>query len=172
MKTNKTNQDLAKTIMYMTGLMLLLFITWRCTSPTDSEEADTLYVKFINEAQSGYIITNIQLQAMGKADEDPSPSGVWSKNILQDTVAIAPGEHKFFTLNIPNLHWSQYRLGVSDGQGGTIMLHEQEGFTSAWVLPITHWGSDERTVSVHLAYDQTGNFIYVSGYTDMAGIEN
>ena len=155
--------------------MILLFGFLSCSSPTDSDKHDTLYVKFTNESTSAYTITNIQLQAMGKAgDSVATPSGVWSANILTDGKTIAPGAHEFFTLDIPNLHWSQYRLGVSDGSGGEIMLHEQEGYENEIIFnpSITHWGSDERTVSVTIVSNPSTGVIYISGYSDFAGIDD
>lgn len=145
-----------------------------CDSLTDSDEEknDKLYIKFINEAASQYTITTIQLQPMGKAGEASTPSGTWSDNILTNGKTIAPGAHEFFNLTIENMHWNQYRLGVDDGTGNEIMLHTQEGYDPLWELPITHWGSDERTVSVTVRYDETSGQITVSGYSDFAGIED
>ena len=53
------------------------------------------------------------------------------------------------------------------------MLHLQDGYTLPDVgeLPITHWGSDERTVGVSVTFDETSNLIYVNGWSDFAGIE-
>jgi len=135
------------------------------------EQQDTLYVKFTNDSNSTYTITNIQLQAMGKSGETAQPSGIWSDNILPAGTSLAPGAHTFFDLDIPNLHWSQYRLGVNDGQGNEIMLHEQQGYQDQGGLPITHWGSDDRTVSVTLVYDQSTQLIQWSGWSDFAGID-
>ncbi len=134
------------------------------------EDPDTLYVKFTNSTESAYTITNIQLQAMGKAGETAQPSGIWSDNILPAGTTLAPGEHTFFDLDIPNLHWSQYRLGVDDGQGNEIMMHEQQSYQQS-ELPITHWGSDDRSVSVTLVYNQYAQLIEWSGWSDFAGID-
>lgn len=111
--------------------------------------------------------------AMGDAGEaNPTPSGEWSANILANGDTIAPGEFVFFTLEIPNLHWSQYRLGVLDETGNHIMLHEQPGYPGdAMAGSITHWGSDERSVSVTVIRDQDSGLITVSGYSDWAGID-
>jgi hypothetical protein len=135
-------------------------------------EEDKLHVKFINEAGSSYTITYIQLQAMGKAGETPEPSGDWSENILENGQTLAPGEHKFFNLKIPNLHWSQYRVGVDDRNGGEIMLHLQQNYQAEWEPSITHWGSDDRTVGVSVLYDQSSGLIHILGYSDFAGIED
>lgn len=110
---------------------------------------------------------------MGRADsENSTPIGEWSSNILPDGKTLAPGEYEFFTLDIPTLHFSQYRLGVTDENGNHVMLHEQQGYTSDQMLgQITHWGSDERSVDVTVARDPSSNLITVSGYSDWAGIE-
>lgn len=155
-----------------------LFITFLfigvfgCESPTKVEEKpDTLYVKFNNAAASHFTITTIQLQAMGVAGETAQPSGTWSENILTEGKKIAPGAHEFFTLPIPNLNWSEYRLGVDDGQGNEVMLHLQEGYAPSWQLPITHWGSDERTVEVTVVRNQENGLIIVTGWSDFSGID-
>ncbi len=109
---------------------------------------------------------------MGKAGETvPSPSRVWSENIL-DTNKLAPGASIFFTLPIPNLHYSECRYGVLDSNNVEIMLHEQPGYGgTGGQSPITHWGSDERTVSVVIKDRDSSDFIFVSGWNDMAGID-
>jgi hypothetical protein len=164
-----------KSIIKISAMFIMLFFNFiACSSPTDSDKHNTLYVKFLNEPASDYTITTIQLQAMGKADDTGvTPSGIWSANILTDGKTIAPGAHEFFTLDIPNLHWSQYRLGVSDGNGGEIMLHEQEGYEDEilWTPSITHWGSDERSASVTIVSNPYTGVIYISGYSDFAGID-
>jgi hypothetical protein len=153
------------------------FFLISCDLLTNDDEKDTktdeLYVKFNNDQGSLYRITNIQLMDMGKAGEESTPSGTWSENILESGKSIAPGSHEFFTLNIENLHWCQYRLGVDPGNGTEVMLHLQDGYTLPDVgeLPITHWGSDERTVGVSVTFDETSNLIYVNGWSDFAGIE-
>jgi hypothetical protein len=65
----------------------------------------------------------------------------------------------------PNLHWSQYRLLVDDGTGTIVVVGESSD------LPITHWGSDDRTVGVTLKYDEYSQVIWVSGWSDFAGID-
>ena len=144
-----------------------------CDFGSDPDKKDELYVKFGNNSNSEYTITSIELMAMGKAGEETSsPSGVWSDNLLEEGQTIMPGEHRFFTLEIPNLHYSQYRLGVDNGQGAEIMLHLQEGY-SAELSPatITHWGSDERTVGVSVVYNEESNLIVINGWSDWAGID-
>lgn len=138
---------------------------------SNDDEVANLHVKFTNDSTSTpYTIINIQLQAMGVAGEESTPSGVWSENILTDGKTIAPGESEFFDLEIPNLHWSQYRLGVNDGQGNEILLWEQTNYTQG-SGSITHWGSDDRTVSVTLRYDAGSGKIVISGWSDFAGID-
>lgn len=173
MKSRHLSKMIIKTLINLSIIPLIFFIVlWGCSSPTDSDKEDNLYVKFINDVNSLYVITNIQLQAMGIAGDSVStPSGTWSENILEDGKTIAPGNHEFFTLDIPNQRWSQYRLGVDDGNGNEIMFHLQEGYESQLTPSITHWGSAERTVSVHIIYDQPNDLIYITGYSDWAGID-
>lgn len=148
-----------------------------CDQLTDSnDELETLYVKFMNDSTSTHTITTIQLMAMGKVDDDMAVvDSVWSSDILKEGETIAPGEHRFFTLEIPNLHSSIYRLGVDDGKGNEVFIDEQPDYNEDNVFvftpTITHWGSEERTVTVRLAYYAEKNIIYIGGYGDFAGIE-
>jgi len=157
-------------LLLISGFTLSGLVSCDLLSNDDKKKDDKLHVKFINEAASTYTITTIQLQAMGKSGETPEPSGVWSDNILENGQTIAPGEHEFFNLKIPNLHWSEYRLGVDDGNGNEIMLHQQQNYQAQWQPSITHWGSDDRTAGVTVLYDQNAGLIYISGYSDFAGI--
>ncbi len=141
-----------------------------CELNPDSEEIDEkttekLQVKFINEAASQYTITNIQVRPRGSAQNTTEPTEPWSGNILSENTQIAPGESVFFDLEIPNLHWDQYRLLVDDGKGNIVLVGENSE------LPITHWGSNERTVGVTILYNTDSNSIWVSGWSDFAGID-
>lgn len=150
--------------LFFTGCDLL-------TDTDDEEKNETLYVKFMNDSNSVYIISNIQLLPMGVAGEESEPEGSWSENILTDGKTIAPGEHEFFNLPIKNMHWCTYRLGVQNGNGNDILLHEQEHTELVGEPPITHWGSDQRTVSVTVSHDESSDLIYISAWSDFAGIE-
>ena len=160
-----------KFIQAILSVSLIFLIGCDLLTNEKDEEQDTLYVKFTNDSSSTFTITNIQLQAMGKSGETAQPSGIWSDNILPAGTSLVPGSHTFFDLDIPNLHWSQYRLGVNDGQGNEIMLDEQQGYQDQGELPITHWGSDERSVSITIIYDQATHLIQWSGWSDFAGID-
>ena len=157
--------------IFITSLALTIAGCDLGSDPDDKN--DELYVKFENDSSSVYTITSIELMAMGKAGEETSsPSGVWSDNILKGGTTIAPGEYHFFTLEIPNLHYSQYRLGVDNGDGTEIMLHLQEGYTPELSPPtITHWGSDDRTVGVYVVYSEYSDQIVINGWSDWAGID-
>lgn len=133
--------------------------------PQEEESVSTLYVKFINEAASEYTITNIQVRPRGSAQNITDPTEPWSGNILPENTRIEPGNHVFFELEIPNLHWSQYRLLVDDGSGNIVVVGENSE------LPITHWGSDDRTVGVTLKYDEYAKTIWVSGWSEFARID-
>ncbi len=157
-------------------LTIMLFAG--CDQLTNSkvEKHDTLHVKFINDSTSTHTITTIQLKAMGKVDDENAVADtVWGADILEERQNIAPGEHRFFDLNIPNLHYCIYCLGVDDGTGKEVFLDEQPEYNedNVFILipTITHWGSDDRTVSVRLAYNQEKNLIYIGGWEDFAGIE-
>ena len=154
-------------------LFLFAILTFAFVSCNDeeTEEEETLYVKFGNEFASEYTITGIRLLVMGEAGVHEEPDGEFGGNILKNGATIAPGEVKFFTLKIPNLHYAYYRLTVDDGDGTQIYLYDQEGYSSSWDGPITHWGSDERTVSVNVGYSSSSGLIIIKGWSDMAGID-
>ena len=138
----------------------------------DNPTEETLYVKFTNSASSTYTISNIQLRARGASGVvDAEPAGDWGSNILESGKTIAPGAHEFFTLSIPNGDWSEYRLGVLDGNGNEIMLHEQVGFSSGFEPSITYWGANDRTTSVSIIFDNTSNLITINGFSDWIGID-
>jgi hypothetical protein len=161
---------------YLLSIIILVFVLSVCDSvsdPTDEKEKeDNLYVKFYNNDNSEYTITSIQLIPMGIADEDNNaPEGEWSDNILKDGVNIAPGDFQFFNLDIPNLHYSRYRLGVDNGNGNEIMLHEQDGYVENITPTITHWGSDDRTAKVSVVKNESTGFIEINGFSDWAGVD-
>ena len=165
---------LLKTVI--TGCCFLLSII-SCDLFTDSNPSSgangTLRVKFENESGSEFTIFSIQLMAMGEAGATtPSPSGTWGENVLADGTTLAPGEHTFFTVDIPNLHWSKYRLGVLDENDAQVYVDEPQDTTVMWFTgSITHWGSDERTVSATVMRDSDCDCIVQSGYSDFAGID-
>lgn len=129
----------------------------------EDEQVDELYVKFCNEPASQFTITSIEVRPRGSATGTQTPTDNWSSNILTAGTTIEPGGHVFFTLEIPNLHWSEYRLKVDDGEGNIVDVVSED-------LPITHWGDDERTVGVTISYNESTNTPYASGYSDFAGI--
>ncbi len=139
----------------------------------DDEKVETLYVKFMNETVSAYTITTIQILHRGPVTEpyETIDDTKWSSDLLKDGERIAPGAHKFFTLEIPNGHFAIYRLGVDDGNGTEIMLHQQAGADLLSSPTITHWGSDERTVSCTIKYNDDSNRIDIYGWSDWAGLE-
>lgn len=147
-----------------------------CDSLTDSEDEedkkDDLYVKFYNNPNSDYTIRTIELCPMGVAgDSTTRPAPEWSADILESGSIIAPGDYRFFTLDIPNLHYSQYRLGVDNGEGSEIMLHLQDGYVEDFPPTITHWGGDDRTVSVTVIKNESTGYIEINGWSDWVGID-
>jgi hypothetical protein len=169
---NRTTASAKALFFFMITICMLALTAGGCDSSTDSkeDEADLLKVKFINSVSSEYTITTLQVQAMGKSQESTQPTGEWSGNVLPSGTRLAPGESAIFNLGIPNLYWSRYRLGVDNGQGSEVMLHNQNGYPDA-DLPITHWGGDERTVEVTVIHHQESGLILVSGWSEFAGID-
>ncbi len=160
-----------KKLFPLISLMLVFFAFSSCDKTTgDDPTDDTLYVKFVNDVNSEYTIKTIEIRSRGITQEPDQPIGNWGSNLLTGGLTLAPGESTFFTLPIPNLHWSEYRIGVDDG-GTTVMVGYNENVSVGSELPITHWGSDDRTVSVLVKYNATYDVIYISGWSDFAGID-
>ena len=126
-----------------------------------------LHVEFMNDDDSEVSIVIVEMRAHGNAGEtDAGPIGDWTSNILPSGTVIAPGESVEMDLNIPNLYWNEYRLGIQLADGTTIMLHEQEGWNDETGPPITHWGSDSRMVYVTIQYhEESGNYL-IRGWGD------
>ncbi|QKG79477.1 hypothetical protein [Tenuifilum thalassicum] len=158
-------------VLVIVGFLLPLFSS--CDSLVNDETTnDSLYVKFINDSASLYTITTIEIRNRGAVDGSQEPIGTWSSNVLQAGQKLVPGESTYFTLKLPNGEWAEYRLGVDGGTGNEVMLYDQPNYNGFRDLPITHWGSDERTVSVAITYDETTNTISVTGWSDWSGIED
>ncbi len=137
----------------------------------DDETTDELYVKFINAENSQYTITSLEIRPRGPVMENNDPTENWSENILDEGQTIEPNGHTFFTLDIPAGNWSEYRVGVDDGNGNQIMLHNQPNYSGMIDLPITHWGGDTRTVEVTIVYNHDAEMIVVTGWSDFVGID-
>ncbi|MCD6091459.1 MAG: hypothetical protein J7J72_08165 [Bacteroidales bacterium] len=150
--------------------VILLFVLVACDKTTTDPVADTLYVKFENASTSDYTITVIETRSRGISNGTDQPVGEWGSNLLNGGLTLAPGASTFFTLDIPNLHWSEYRIGVDNG-GTLVMVQENENAGVASGYPITHWGGDDRTVSITVRYDPNSDSIYVSGWSDWVGID-
>lgn len=161
-------KKLVNTLLFILPIILITFVS--CNDEEEKTE-DTLYVKFINQPESEYTITGIRLLYMGPAGVQEEPIGEFGGNILTNGARIAPGEHKFFTLDIPNSHYAYYRLTVDDGSGNQIYLFDQEGYEATWDGPITHWASDERQVEVTIGLDALSGLIVVKGWAEWAWIE-
>lgn len=141
------------------------------SSCDDEKENDKLLVKFVNNVDSEYSITSIRLLQMGKAGVHETPEGEFGDNILENGRILTPGDSEMFKLDIPNLHYAYYRLTVTDGLGNFIYLYDQTNYEDLWDGPITHWGGDDRTVTVTLKWDEDLNMIYVQMWSDIVGIE-
>jgi hypothetical protein len=159
-------------LFVLLGLLLPALSSCDDSSSKDDSKNDSLYVKFTNESASLYTITTLETRNRGAVDSGDEPSSTWSDNILQGGQRLAPGESIFFTLKLPSGEWAEYRLGVDDGTGREVMLYDQPNYDGFRDLPITHWGSDERTVSVTITYDEATRTISVTGWSDWSGIED
>jgi len=174
-----------KTIQFIvsSGICLLLLVTIIITGGCEKDKQtvvvpdphNSLYVKFVNDTRSVVSISYISIRQMG-AVPTSSPDQVkidntWSDNLLTGGKKLAPGEYTFFTLDIPNLHYAEYRLGVDPGDGSEILLHNQPNYADDYP-PITHWGGDDRTVSPTVWKNQTTGSYYISGWSDFVGISN
>jgi hypothetical protein len=159
-------------LLCICGMLPVLFCNLFSGNPASESSAD-LTVKFENDTGSTFPIVSIELMAMGPAGtEAPEPSGIWEENLLADSDSIAPGDYRMFTLKIPNLHYCKYRLGVLDENGTRVVIDDQNtGTLISFTGVITHWGSDERTVSATVVRDTDCDCIVQSGYSDFAGIE-
>ena len=157
--------------LFLSSIVFIAFNGCNLLDSNDEKKEDRLYVKFYNDSTSEYTITSIELQAMGVAGEAEQPSGEWSANVLSDGTEIEPGSFTYFYADIPGQHWSKYRISVKDSSGSITALHEQNGYTET-ELPITHWGSDERTVSITVVRSVFSNLIDVTQWMEWAGIED
>ncbi|MBN2237831.1 MAG: hypothetical protein JW729_09735 [Bacteroidales bacterium] len=151
--------------------VLIMFALVACDKESDNPAEDTLYVKFINDASSEFTITTIELRSRGIAGQENQPIGEWGSNVLTGGETLAPGASKFFTLDIPTSNWSEYRIGVNDGTGTTVMVQQSDNVGVDSDLPITHWGGDDRTVSVIVRYNANYDLIYIAGWSDWVGID-
>ena len=162
-----------KRISFVLFCLSLIFIS-SCDddkkSPVDNNNNGNFYVKFVNESNSVATISYISIQSLGPVIEGHNPQGQWSSNFLKSGETIAPGQHKFFYLDIPNKHWYVCRLGVLDNNNNTFLLEEQEDYQENITPTITHWGGDTRTVGVTLNKNSLGNIVIV-GWSDWSGIE-
>ena len=151
------------------GFSILLYGCNLLDPEGDEDSADDLYVQFNNSAASSYTITCIELLAIGRADETPSPSGEWTSNKLEGIGEIAPGGQQYFHAKIPRQHRCYYRLGIKNGDGSTLMLTEQTHYVSDVYPTLTHWGSDDRTVTVTIVDDSYNDLIYINGWQSYSG---
>ncbi|MEN9444776.1 MAG: hypothetical protein RIS47_1666 [Bacteroidota bacterium] len=160
-----------KTSRFYVFLLVILGLVvpqWACElSLEDDADSNSLTVLFENGSDSQYTITGIQLRPRGSMTNLTVPTTTWTPNILNDR-SLAPGETIMLDLEIPNREWSQYKLTVVDGNGTSVVVAPSDEATNE--MSISHWGSDQRTVSVSVKYNTVLKTIYVSGWSDFAGI--
>lgn len=159
-------------IILMLPAFFLLSSMSGCEKDEDEKPVVTnsvLHVEFMNEARSEVSIIIVEMRPHANAGEaDIGPTGDWSSNILPTGTVLAPGQSVNMDLNIPNLYWNEYRLGIQLADGTTVMLHEQEGWHGETGPPITHWGSDSRMVYVMVTYNEDLGYYYIQGWGDGA----
>lgn len=144
------------------------------TIKTDDDETTKpiggeLRVKFENDESSPFSISGIYTLNMGVAGELPEPNGQYGDNVLGDSISVAPGEHIFFTLDIPNLHFAYCQIAI-EKDDTTIRLSDQVGYTNTSDGTFTHWGSHDRTVTATLDYRADIDRVVV-WWSEWAGIE-
>jgi len=159
-------------MIFILPFMLMLTSMSSCHKEEDIEDEPQtarLHVEFTNDLASEFSINIMQLRPHGNAGMANSPAiGNWTTNILTEGTVIAPGTTYNMDLDIPNLFWDEYRLGVIDANGNSIMLHEQEAWPNQTGPPITHWGSDKRRCYVTLHYQEENDLILISAWGDNA----
>lgn len=171
---NINDMNKVKTFHLIVLLTIVSFSGCELMGGDENPEENTegqLYVKFENSSESEYTITSIQILDMGVAGTLEDPTGNFSANLLEEGKVIAPGSFIFLYMDIPNSHYAYCRLGVDDGTGNQIILTEQENYANLYEGTITHWGSDERTVTPTIVTNTYNTQIYVRGWAEWAGIE-
>ena len=150
------------------GIIIFLFAFAACTKNAEDPIDDPLSVQFFNDANSDYSIKTVEIRSRGLIGEDNQEIGDWGGNLLTGGLVLDPESSTTFTLDIPTSEWSEYRIGVDDGNGNTVMALTDQVVGIQGSLPISHWGSDNRTVSVVVKYDAANDVIYISSWSDFA----
>jgi hypothetical protein len=150
------------------GIIIFLFAFEACTKDTVEPIEDPLSVQFFNDANSDYSITTIEIRSRGLIGEEDQVIGTWESNLLSGGLVLDPGSSTSFNLDIPSLEWGEYRIGVDDGNGNTVMVMTDQGVGIQGALPISHVGSNNRTVSVVVKYDTDNDIIYISSWSDFS----
>ena len=135
----------------LTVVMLLTLVVNGCDQLTGNDEDahSKLDVVFQNDNDSQFSIISLELRPMGAVEDTSAVPGEWSDNILPEGTRLAPGDTLAFVADIPNLHWSQYRVTVDAGNGVPYRIDND-------YPPITHWGSDKRRVRVYIREREDG----------------
>ncbi len=157
-----------KKIIFVISLILVLFAFNGCKKADETPIDNPLQVKFVNDANSDFTINTIEIRSRGEIGVENQAAGSWGNNLLTGGLSLHPGAFTDFSLNIPNLQWSEYRIGVIDGNGQSVMVSTSGDLGVQGALPISHWGSDSRTVSLVVKYDESTDRIYVSSWSDFA----
>lgn len=153
---------------FFLGIVILLFIFSACAKKAEEPIADPLSVQFFNDANSDYSINTIEIRSRGTIGDDNQNIGAWGSNLLTGGLILDPGSSTTFTLDIPNLEWSEYRISVDDGNGNTVLVSTNQTFGIQGALPISHVGSNNRTVSVEVKYNANQDGIYISSWSDFS----
>ncbi len=155
-----------KNSLLFLGIIIFLFAA--CTKDPVEPIEDPLNVQFFNDANSDYSIKTIEIRSRGLIGEENQPIGEWESNLLSGGLVLDPGSSSSFNLDIPSLEWGEYRIGVDDGNGNTEMVLTNQIVGIQGALPISHVGSNNRTVSVVVEYDVNNDLIYISSWSDFS----
>lgn len=138
----------------------------------------TLQVMFFNSSGSTYAITSIQLLEGGSYGDTRAaytPSESWGENIIPVGQTLPPGKHFFFDVNIKAGDYCRYRITVNDTEHslGAVTLEYALDDTD-YLMTITSWATDKRTVGVSVEYSESiwnelYDGVYVSSTTDWTG---
>ena len=135
----------------------------------------TFHVMFFNSPISTYDITSIQLLEAGAVDDTRAaftPTDSWGANIIPAGKTLPPGKHFFFDVNLKSGDYCRYRITVNDTEHslGDVTLEYALDSTD-YLMTITNWATDKRTVGVSVEYSESiwnelYDGVYVSSTTD------
>ncbi len=153
--------------LFLVGI-IFMFTFLACTKNTEELIDDPLNVQFFNDSNSDFTIKVIEVRSRGLIGEENQEMGDWGNNLLTGDLILDPGSSTSFVLNIPTYEWSEYRIGVIDGNGNTEMVLPNPLIGVQGTLPISHLESNDRKVSIEVKYDESKDAIYIASWSDFA----